>query len=155
MVQGQCYFITKQGYEGDVVYFDFHQLEDGFNVTPKNQLQYDGIIVSKLIIIKDSLIQKVLRRKIQKKFELYLNYIVDLLEDDSDSAPSGLNEILGELSRYKDVLRYRYQKYLGDKYVELMNKKIDVLEYELKLKAMDYAPKQNIYDDEEVIERSR
>ncbi len=146
MTHEQCYYITKSGKEGEAIFLDHEQLENGFNITPKNQLSYGGIAVQKLVIIKPSFIEKVLKRKIQKKLELYLNYIIDVIDSDDPDDGGGLNEILGELSRYQDILKYRYQKYLGEKYIELMNKKIEVLEYELKLKAMKY---QNTFSYEE------
>ncbi len=148
----QYYFISRENPGGNVVYFDGDQLSSGFHITPKNQLAYDGITVNKLVLIKPSFVEKVLRRKVKKKLELYLNYIIELLDSD-DEGNGSFREILDELSRYKDVIRYRYQKYLGESYVDLMMKKIELLEYELKLKSM----KENthIYHDEYENTRSR
>ncbi len=155
MSDRRYYFVTKKGQEGNIVCFD-GALSDGFQITPKNQLQYDGITVNKLVIMKPSLVEKILKRKIQKKLELYLNYIVEVIDSDEEDGSNGnLNEILGELTRYKEILRYRYQKYLGEKYVELMSKKIELLEYELKLKTMSYTPLEEVYENIQENTRSR
>ncbi len=148
MANRQYYNISKQAKSGDVVYFDYQKIQSGFNITPKNQLQYDGVVVNRLIIIKSTFIEKLLKKKIKKKLELYLKYIIAILDDDDNQEDGGtLNEILNELSRYKDILKYKYQKYLGEEYVLLMTQKIELLEYELKLKAMKIIERNNNYTD--------
>jgi len=101
-----------------------------------------------------------MKRKIKKKLELYLQYIIDILDDDDDDSDnSTLNELLNELSRYKDILKYKYQKYLGEEYVLLMTQKIELLEYELKLKVMKVLERnstyENSYQEENVSGKSR
>lgn len=149
MANRQYYNIEKQAKIGDVVYFDYQKVQSGFNITPKNQMQYDGVVVNRLVIIKRSFIEKLLKKKIKKKLELYLKYIINLLDadDDNDTDSGTLNELLNELSRYKDILKYKYQKYLGEEYVLLMTQKIELLEYELKLKAMKILERNNSYGD--------
>jgi hypothetical protein len=153
MMNNGYYYITKKGKEGDIVYFDYEKISSGYNITPKNQVTYDGIKVNKLIIIKQTFVEKLLRRKIKKKLELYLQYIIDLLDTDTaDSDSDTLREVLNDLSRYKDILRYKYNKYLSEEYVDLMIKKIELLGYELSLKLMN-APEKFKVMDEEVISR--
>lgn len=147
MASRQYYNIKKQAAMGDVVYFDCQKIQSGFNITPKNQMQYDGVVVNRLIIIKHTFIEKLLKKKIKKKLELYLQYIIEILDDDDDTDSGTLNEVLNELSRYKDILRYKYQKYLGEEYSSLMTQKIELLEYELKLKAMKILERNNSYVD--------
>jgi hypothetical protein len=143
MVNSQYYYITRKGKEGDIVYFDYSRLDDGFNVTPKNRFHYDGIQVNKLIIIKQTFIEKLLKKKIKKKVELYLQFIIDIIDNDSGNDDGTvLREALNDLSRYRDILRYKYNKYLGEEYVDIMIKKIELLEYELKLKVMAIAEKE-------------
>jgi len=67
MTNRQYYNIVKQTQPGDVVYFDFQKISEGFNITPKNQMQYDGVVVNKLVIIKRTFVEKLLKRKIKKK----------------------------------------------------------------------------------------
>lgn len=147
MTSRQYYNIEKQAKMGDVVYFDYQKLQNGFNITPKNQMQYDGVLVNRLIIIKPTFIEKLIKKKMKKKLELYLQYIIDILDDDDETDGSTLNEVLNELSRYKDIVRYKYQKYLGEQYSLLMTQKIELLEYELKLKAMKILERNNSYEE--------
>ena len=151
MTNSPYYCITKKGKKGDIVYFDYDKLSIGYDIKPRNSFSYDGIKVNKLIIIKQTFIEKVLRRKIKKKLELYLKYVIDLLDSDEEPDGSVYSEVLNDLSRYRDILEYKYQKYLSREYIDLMTKKINLLEYELKLKTMD----NKIKRPEEVIERGK
>lgn len=112
----------------------------GFEVKPKNQIPYDGIQVNSLLMVKPAFVEKVLKKKNKRKIEHYLNYIIELLdnEDDSEEAPSNLSEALNDLARYKDIIKYKYCKYLDDKYIELLLRKIDLLEHQLKAKLVYY-----------------
>ena len=158
MANSQYYYITKKGSAGDIVYFDYDRLDNGFSVSPKNRFQYDGIRVNKLIIIKQTFVEKLLHKKIKKKLELYLEYIIDIIDNDSgEDDPSTFREALNDLSRYRDILLYKYNKYLGAEYIEIMSKKIEMLEYELKLKVMNMNTTQKVesYEDERTSRRGR
>ena len=141
MVSNKYYCITRKGSAGDIVYFDYGKLSSGYDITPRNRFSYDGIQVNKLIIIKTTFIEKLLRKKIKKKLESYLQHVIDLLDDDDDANDGVLSEVLNDLTRYKDILEYKYRQHLNQEYVSLMIKKINILEYELKLKLMCYQPK--------------
>jgi len=156
MTNSQYYYITKKGKEGDIVYFDYERLDGGFNITPKNNFKYDGIKVNKLVIVKQSFIEKILKRKIKKKLELYLQFVIDIIDNDSEEDDGVvLREALNDLSRYRDILRYKYNKHLELEYVDIMIKKIELLEYELKLKVMNLSEKEQIYEDELSSKRGR
>ena len=151
MTSNQYYCIAKKGKMGDIVYFDYEKLSIGYDIKPRNSFNYDGVKVNKLIIIKQTFIEKLLRRKIKKKLELYIKYVIDLLDADEEPRDGVFSEVLNDLSRYKDILEFKYKKYLNAQYVELMIKKINLLEYELKLKMLNYRSKVV----EEVIERGK
>ena len=151
MVNNQYYCITKKGKAGDIVYFDYEKLSGGYDIKPRNSFSYDGIKVNKLIIIKQTFIEKLLRRKVKKKLEIYIQYVIDLLDSDEEPNDGIFSEVLNDLNRYKDILEFKYKKYLNEEYIELMIKKINLLEYELKLKIMNQKSKVT----EEVIERGK
>ena len=77
--------------------------------------------------MKPSFIEKILKKKIKRKLNLYLNYIIEESGDD-DSCRVALNNI----NRYKDIVEYKYRKYLDDKYINLLLKKINLLEKKIK-----------------------
>ena len=119
----------------------------GFDITPKNSFVYDGIIVNKLVIIKKSFIEIILKKKIKRKLELYLQFLLEIIETDGENGGS-LNEVLSDITRYRDIVNYRYRKFLGDRYIDLLLKKITLLEQELKVKQyMIEEQKLNVEED--------
>lgn len=126
------YLVNKTNRWNTIASLDYAKLL-GYDVTPKNTRNYGGIIVNKLVIIKRSFIERILKKKIQRKLELYLKFLLDFIASDGEDG-GALSEVLNDVTRYRDILNYRYRKYLGDKYIDLLLKKIDILEYELKVK---------------------
>lgn len=148
----QHYYVCKKGNDRQIVYLDYDKLK-GFGFSPKNNVKYDGIVVNKMIVIKPSMIEKVLRRKIKKKLDLYLKLIVKYIQSEDDSNGDTLREALNDLSRYKNIIQYKYRKYLDEKYLKILLKKIALLEYELNSKFMNL--EQLEYEQEKTSHRRR
>ena len=130
------YYVNRKSSNNEIIYLDFDKLK-GFDFSPKNHIKYDGIVVNKMVIIKPSMIEKVLKRKIRKKLDLYLKLIIKFIEsEDSDNGES-IREALNDLTRYKSIIARKYMKYLDEKYLRLLIKKIALLEYELNSKLVN------------------
>ena len=129
------YVLVKEQYTNDVVYIDYKK-KKGFKFTPLNKIKYDGIVVNKMIVIKPNFIEKVLKKKIKRQLDTYLQYIVNILDNNDDEDGSKLNIVLDQIDRYKKVVINRYRDYLEERYIELLLKKLGVLEKEVKLKQL-------------------
>ena len=147
----QHYYVCKKGNETDIVYLDFDKLK-GFNFSPRNSFKYDGIVVNKMVIIKPSMIEKVLRKKIKRKLDFYLKLIIKFIESDDSSDGESLREALNDLTRYKSIINHKYKKYLDEKYLKILFKKISLLEYELNSKFINL---ENEYYEEKTSHRRR
>ena len=123
------YTVAKQTNNGEVTFINYSKM-DGFKITPKNNVEYPGIEINSMLIVKPTFIEKVLKRKNKIKLNYYLNYIIDESEDDS----SNLREVLDNIERYKGIIEYKYRKYLSDKYINLLRKKLDVVEKKIRTK---------------------
>ena len=121
----QQYFISKDKYKGEVVYLNCKKIK-GYKMNPKNRVPYDGIVVNEIIIIKPTMIEKLIKRKIKKKLEFYYNLVIDTENEDSS------RRALGDLERYKKIISDKYIHFLDDKYIALLMKKISILEKEIK-----------------------
>lgn len=77
------YYLTMQSKKADNVYIDYNRL-NGFKITPKNKIKYEGVVVNEMVIINPSFIERILKKKIKRKLDTYLEYIVQIL-DDTDS----------------------------------------------------------------------
>lgn len=127
---------------------------EGFDITPKNHIKYEGIVVSKIIVINRFFIESILKKKIKRKLELYLQFIIDYIDDEGDNGGS-INEILNDIKRYKSILMYKYSKYLEQKYIDMLNKKLELIEKELALKIYINEQKNIEFDQENMIHRTR
>ena len=126
------YMIAKGTYNGNITFIDYDKI-DGLKISPKNKIEYPGIKVNSMIIIKPSFIEKILKRKIKIKLDYYLSYIISLISSDDDD-DTAFRQALNSLTRFKDVIEYKYRKYLDDKYINILLKKLDLLEKEVKSK---------------------
>ena len=121
------YYINKKNSNKEIIYLDFDKLK-GIDFSPKNKIKYDGIVVNKMVIIKPSMIEKILKRKIRKKLDLYLKLIIKFIESEDSDNGETLREALNDLTRYKNIIMHKYMKYLDEKYLKLLSKKISLLE---------------------------
>ena len=142
------YYVCKSGNDSQIVCIDYNKLK-GFDFSPKNNVKYDGIIVNKMVIVKPSMIEKILRKKIKRKLDLYLKLIIKFIESDDSDTGDALREALNDLSRYKKIIEYKYRKYLDQKYLQILLKKIALLEYELNSKFVNLDKQEYEYEYEE------
>lgn len=103
---------------------------EGYKLKPK--VIYSGLQVEEINLVDPVSIEKVLKKKAKIKLECYLKYIVDLMEEDAN--PSDTEKVLDQINHYKNIVETKYRKYLDDKYIDLLLKKIKLLEHEIKLK---------------------
>ena len=153
-MQEKHYYIYKKGSNREIIYIDYDKIK-GFNFLPLNKVKYDGIVVNKMVVIKPSMIEKVLKRKIKNKLDLYLKLIIKFLENDDSGDDTSLREALNDLSKYKDIVLYKYRKYLDQKYLKILLKKIALLEYELNSKLMTIEKIDKEYEEEKTTHRRR
>lgn len=138
------YLLVKNKFNKEIAYIDYDRV-NGFKFKPVNKGD-NTISVNQMVIISPTFIEKVLTRKTKRKLELYLEFIVKLLDEDDDTDITGLRSALNDITRYKDIVMHKYRVYLDQKYYELFMKKLSLLEYELKMKILHY--KDNVVDTE-------
>ena len=131
------YLLVKDNHERRFTNIDYNKL-DGFIFNPKNNVENNGIMVNEMVLINPSFIESVLKRKTKKKLELYLRFIISLIENESDASSDDLREALDGLVRYKGIVENKYRRYLDERYANMLIKKIEILEQELKTKIIYY-----------------
>ncbi len=137
-MKGQTYILIKNYHFHDIKKLS-HKKLDGFHFKPVNNISYAGVTVKRMVMINPSFVEKVLKRKIKKKLEIYLRFIISIIDsDDDDTDITSLRAALNDLTKYKDTIRYKYQQYLEEKYATLLLQKIELLEQELKKKIVYY-----------------
>lgn len=126
-------FVLIKSYQNkDNVYIDYKNLV-GFKLKPKNGKKYGGVNVNEMVIIKPDFIDLILKRKIGKKLESYINYLIEILEDD-DTDGSKLAQTLNDIDRYRTTINNTYRQYLNERYLEILLKKLKLVEEKLNEK---------------------
>lgn len=103
----------------------------GFKIRPRNNIAYEGIQVSRMVLVEPKLIENVLKRKIKIKLNAYLNYLISTVSDGDDGDAS---LVLDDTLRYKRIIINKYSKYLDPKYIKELLVRVRFVEEELKNK---------------------
>ena len=133
MAINQKFLVIKNKDEKEIKYFEYDKVK-GYNITPKNNVKFqDAINVNKMILINPSLIEKMIDKKVKRKFNYLIN-MLSCLYDSDDTSGEGLYLALDEAEKFRMELINKYKKYMKEEKFELIEKKISILEDELKLR---------------------
>ena len=134
------YICDKDNNEIVYGYIDYNRLH-GFKTKPQNNVPYEGVEVSRLVLVEPSLIENVLKRKTKHKLDAYLSFLFSVIDDDDDD-PDDLELVIDDVTRYKNIIMNKYSKFLDKKYIKQLLKKVGMVELELKNK-LEELTKQN------------
>lgn len=126
-------FVVKKDAKSDVItYMEYEKLK-GFNVKPKDSLNFEDMInVNEMIIINPTLIEKLIDKKCKRTLEKILTIMTIIDDDSDDDTPFDL--VLDELERFKSLVRGKYKEYMEQEKYKLVMKKIEIIEKELNLR---------------------
>lgn len=145
------YHIIKNSEDKSITYFEYDKIE-GYNMSPKKNVKIeDAINVNKVVIINPSLAKKVAKKKLDIKFRKLIELLNIIFESD-DATGSAYHQGLNEVERLKEELEDKYKKHLDDDEYDIMNKKLGILEHELKIRLF-YLEKEKVLEDEYEIGR--
>lgn len=135
MAINQRFLIVKEKNSKEIKYFDYDKL-DGYNLRAKENAHFDDAIdISRMIIINPTFIEKIATKKLNAKFDKLINMMSVVCDmDEEDESGEGYRIALDEANKLKMELLNKYKKYLEEEKLELMLKKIEILEDELKLR---------------------
>ena len=125
------YSLSREDKGNEVVYFEYDKV-DGYKVSPKAKKK-DSIEVSKIVFVNDSMSEKIIRRKIDKRIESLLLDLKKIEESDSDDE-DGVRRSLMDAEKLKVQIINNYIKYLGHTYGSLTLKKIQIIINQLRYK---------------------
>lgn len=146
------YILIKKSIYQKIVLFKY---DDSFNMTKKKDKERLGVIK----FYDDKIISSVIKRSIDNRFKKLLELIASIEESDNDPS-SGLIFCLDEANKFKREMVNKYNKFLKKSQIEFINKKIELIEKEVKNKLIAYRLMhseifKNIDDEEYEEERSR
>ena len=127
----RSYSISRNEMTSESVYLEYDKL-DGYRVNPKAKKE-DSIEVSKIVFINDSMSEKIIRKKIDKKIA-YLLLQLKLIEENNNPDEGGIKRSLMDAEKLKLQIINNYVKYLGNTYQSLTLKKIQIIINQLRFK---------------------
>ena len=127
----RSYSIFRDEKSSESVYFEYDKI-DGYQVNPKIKKK-DSIEVSKIVFVNDSMSEKIIRRKIDKRIESLLLQLKKIEEDDGNDE-EGIQRSLMDAEKLKVQIINNYIKYLGNTYGSLTLKKIQIIINQLRFK---------------------
>lgn len=137
----QRFLVIKNKDSKTIKYFEYDKL-NGYNIHPKQNVKFQNAInVNKMIIINPTLIEKLVDKKIKHKFNNLINLLSFVYEND-DATGDGLELALNEAEKFRMELINKYKKYLSEEKQNLMEKKLDILEDEIKLRMQYFLTEQ-------------
>ena len=140
------YLIIKKKNDKAITYFEYDKME-GYDLSPKKGVKIeDAINVNKVVIINPTLASKVAKKKVDIKFRKLVELLNTIFESDDESG-SAYREGLTEVDKLRIELINKYKKHLEDDDFDTMEKKLGILEHELKVRLF-YIEQQKIFQEE-------
>ena len=127
----RSYSLSRNEMTSEMVYFEYDKI-DGYQVNPKANKK-DAIEVSKIVFVNDSMSEKIIRRKVDKKIA-YLLLQLKLIEEDGNPDEGSIKKSLMDAEKLKLQIINNYVKYLGHTYHSLTLKKIQIIINQLRYK---------------------
>jgi len=127
----RSYSVSKSKMTSESIYFEYDKV-DGYKVNPKAKKK-DTIEVSKIIFVNDSMSEKIIRKKIDKRIANLLAQL-KLIEEDSNPDEGSIKRSLMDAEKLKLQIINNYVKYLGHTYQGLTLKKIQIIINQLRFK---------------------
>ncbi len=124
---------------------------DGYDFRPRNKV--NQINVSKVTIIDNLMIDKILTVKFDRTFKKLIALAMRVLNDD-DASDDDVRIVLDEEKLIKEILQNRYAKYIRHEKELLFLKKLKVIENEMRMKQIAIK-KKAIYLEELEREKSK
>lgn len=125
-------FVIKKDAKSDVItYMEYEKLK-GFNVKPKESLNFEDMInVNEMVIINPTLIEKLIDKKCKRTLEKIL-LMFSVIDEDDD--PTGVDLVLDELERFKTLVTKKYKEFMEQEEYKILLKKLEIIKKELELR---------------------
>lgn len=152
MSENKKYFVVKDRNDLSITYFEYDKVQ-GYDLHPRNVKIKDAIDVNQIVVINPGMMEKLAFRKVNAKFRKIVKLLMFVLSEENDDDGTGgtYQESLNEISKLRMEILVNYKNKLRVEDFDTFNKKLDLLEQELKMRLyylqMTY-PKEDIHTHE-------
>lgn len=130
MKKSNKYILLKKNKFKKISLFNY---EDTLDISKKKDKERIGVIK----FYDDKTISGVIKKSIDNRFKKILELIAKIEESDEDPS-AGYIFCLDEASKFKQEMINKYNRFLKKDKIEFINKKIELIEKELKNKLITY-----------------
>ncbi len=130
MKKSSKYILVKKNNFKKISSFKY---KESFHMSKRKDNERIGVIK----FYNTEIITSVIKRSIDNRFKKLLELIASIEESDSDPS-DGLIFCLDEASKFKQEMINKYNRFLKKSEIEFINKKIELIEKEVKNKLMVY-----------------
>lgn len=121
---------------------------DGFMMGSKNKVyKIKGNEVRDIKVIDTNLASALVKQQVSKKYEKLIAYLTELLVDDDDSGDT-YREALNQIEKFRQEIKNKYRKFLKQKELEMMSKKLIVLQKEANKRLFEIQDNYFKYENE-------
>lgn len=122
---------------------------EGFMMGSKNKTFKVGENEVRGIKVVDSkLASALVSKQVFKKYEKLINYLTEILVDDDDDTGDTYREALNQIEKFRQEIKNKYRKYLKQKELEIMSKKLIILQKETNRRLLDLQNNYYKYENE-------
>ena len=126
---------------------------EGFMMGSKNKVyKIDGNEVKDIKVVDKKLASALVNKQVSKKYEKLINYLTEVLVDDDDSGDT-YREALNQIEKFRQEIKNKYRKFLKQKELETMSKKLVILQKEANKRLFEI--QNNVYKYENENRRSK
>lgn len=121
---------------------------DGFMMGSKSKVyKINGNEVRDIKVMDTNLASSLVKQQVAKKYEKLIAYLTDLLVDDDDSGDT-YREALNQIEKFRQEIKNKYRKFLKQKELEMMSKKLVVLQKEANKRLFEIQNSIYTYENE-------
>lgn len=121
---------------------------DGFMMGSKSKVyKINGNEVRDIKVMDTNLASSLVKQQVAKKYEKLIAYLTDLLVDDDDSGDT-YREVLNQIEKFRQEIKNKYRKFLKQKELEMMSKKLVVLQKEANKRLFEIQNSIYTYENE-------
>jgi predicted nucleotide-binding protein (sugar kinase/HSP70/actin superfamily) len=126
---------------------------EGFMMGSKNKtFKIEGNEVRDIKVIDTKLASGLVNKQVLKKYQKLIEYLTELLVSDDDSGDT-YREALNQIEKFRQEIKNKYRKYLKQKELETMSKKLVILQKEATKRLFEI--QNNVYNYENENRRSK
>lgn len=127
---------------------------EGFMMGSKNKtFKVDGNEVRDIKVVDTKMASSLVSKQVLKKYNKLISFLTEILVDDDDDSGETYREALNQIEKFRQEIKNKYRKFLKQKELEVMSKKLVILQKEASKRLFEI--QNHVYNYENENRRSK